>query len=205
MRYWLGAIAVFFLVLIGVGFLMPVAPVDPEPAPGPVPAGVALPLPEPLSAGVAVADTKPSEAVIMAAPMPNGPNEIEAEFEPLDTDAVASLRESFLHGDDRAPPIGRNRQPEERPTAEELDSPDSYLSYESRQDRKIKAAFVRAADEQIPYLQQAIEEARVRGLDPQQLAEGEEKLRRLQVMRAELLESDPGLINAGGSEKLFGP
>ncbi|MCD6061847.1 MAG: hypothetical protein K0S16_2158 [Moraxellaceae bacterium] len=52
---------------------------------------------------------------------------------------------------------------------------------------------MKAADTEIPKLQADIERARRAGLPPEQIAEGEEKLRRIQAMRDQLQADNPGM------------
>ncbi|MBK8971339.1 MAG: hypothetical protein IPM37_08250 [Hahellaceae bacterium] len=118
--------------------------------------------------------------------------ELEADSWIPDPLAVPSIREGLAKGDPRVPPIKR-AEPDERPDARELAMPDAYLGYESRQEQKLKAAFVVAVDLDVPALETAIQEARGLGLPPEQLREGEEKLRRMRQMQAQLLSDDAAL------------
>lgn len=110
----------------------------------------------------------------------------------LDPEAIASLREARLHGDPRTPPIERSA-PRELPTAEELADPERYQEYEVRQERKVKQAFVAAAGPEAEKLRADIARGREMGIPEEEIAKAEEKLRRLEAMRAQLIEADPAL------------
>ena len=175
---------------------------------------------EPVDEPVADApeDARPAEAVVpaptgdMFGSVPvseTGGNEEEApepELPPLeqvqveepepwtpDPQAVESLRQSRLHGDPRTPPIARRETEREMPTEEELADPELYLQYEARQQQKVYASFVQASEKKIADLEAMIERGKQEGVTPEQLAEGEEKLRRLQEMRDQLLAENPEL------------
>ncbi len=115
----------------------------------------------------------------------------EYEYE-LDQYAIESMAEARLNGDDRAPPIGKSAETE-APTAEELESPELYLEYESRQEQKIFKAYVEAADIKIDMLEEQIAKAKAQGLPEEELAVGIEKVRRIKEMKAQLLSENPGL------------
>lgn len=108
-----------------------------------------------------------------------------------DADAAVSLRESFLHGDPNAPKIVRDTTPQEQATPEELADPKLYAQYEARQNMRMYKAYVSAAENEIPRLQQDIAKAKAMGLSKEQIAEGEEKLRRIQAMRDQLMSEHP--------------
>lgn len=116
--------------------------------------------------------------------------EDEAVWMP-DPQAIDSLQDALVNGDPRVPPI-HPTDADERPTPDEL-SPEGYAGFEKRQDQKLKAAYVVAVDLEFPALERAIDEARQMGLPEEQLREGEEKLRRMREMRAQLLEEDVDL------------
>jgi hypothetical protein len=77
------------------------------------------------------------------------------------------------------------------PTAAELADPEAYQRYENRQNQRLYKAYVKAADDEIPQLQQDIARARREGMSEEQLKEGEEKLRRIQAMRDQLQADHP--------------
>lgn len=100
----------------------------------------------------------------------------------LATESMASARE---YGDVRQPALQRDA-PREAPSATELADPAAYQRYEARQNQRLQRAYMKAADAEIPRLQQDIAQARAEGMTPEQIAEGEEKLRRIQAMRDQL-------------------
>lgn len=100
-------------------------------------------------------------------------------------DAAVSMKQALEHGDPAAPPVVRDA-PAEKATAAELADPKAYQQYEARQSQRLYNQYVKAANDEIPRLQADIERARAAGLPPEQLAEGEEKLRRIQAMRDQL-------------------
>ncbi len=114
-------------------------------------------------------------------------------LEPSNVDAAVSMRESFLHGDPNAPKLYRDPTPQEQATPEELADPKLYAQFEARQEIRLKKAFVAAVDAEMPQLQADIAKAKAMGLSKEQIAEGEEKLRRRQAMRDQLLAQHPEL------------
>lgn len=126
----------------------------------------------------------------------NGGSESSLENEQAQTwdePAIAQLREARLHGDDRAPPIVRNEAPHETPTPEELASPELYNNYETRQEMKLKAAYIDAAHPEMQHIQEQLQAMRDAGLDHVAMQEAEEKLTKLQAMTQHLQEQHPEL------------
>lgn len=113
-------------------------------------------------------------------------------------DAAESMSRANEHGDPSAPPIVRDA-PREAPTAAELADPSAYQRYEARQTQRLYSEYVKAADNEIPRLQADIARARAAGLPPEQIAEGEEKLRRIQAMRDQL-KAEKGATPAAPAE-----
>lgn len=104
--------------------------------------------------------------------------------------SMAAARE---HGDPRAPVINRVKETDEPPTPEELADPKKYQAYERRQTLKGYSSYVKAVDSQLPREQAAFDAAKARGLTPDQIALGEEKIRRMQAARDQLLAEHPEL------------
>lgn len=127
-----------------------------------------------LAPGGAVA---PAPVATTDAPLPPAPEST--------VDAADSMRQAQEHGDASAPPVVREAG-REKPTAAELADPKAYQQYEARQNQRLYNQYVNAADNEIPRLQADIQRARAAGLSPEQIAEGEEKLRRIQAMRDQL-------------------
>ncbi|MES2918219.1 MAG: hypothetical protein V4729_06330 [Pseudomonadota bacterium] len=128
--------------------------------------------------------TLPVDGVLEPAPMVG----TDAPLPPLPestVDAGVTMQQALAKGDPAAPPVVREA-PREAPSAAELADPKAYQRYEARQNQRLYNQYLKAADSEIPRLQADIERARAAGLTPEQLAEGEEKLRRIQAMRDQL-------------------
>ncbi len=108
-------------------------------------------------------------------------------------DAATSMANAMKNGDPRTPPIARS-EPQEKATEAELADPKLYAQYEARQTMRLYKGYINAADTEIPRLQQDIAKAKAAGLKPEQIAEGEEKLRRIQQMRDQLASQHPELV-----------
>lgn len=108
-------------------------------------------------------------------------------------DGVEALRESRLAGDDRAPAIVRDEGRREAPTAAELSDPEAYQRYEARQNERLYRSYIKAAETEVPKLQEQLAKGKQGGLTPEQIAEGEEKLRRIEEMRNQLMSDHPEL------------
>jgi len=78
-------------------------------------------------------------------------------------------------------------------TPEELADPEAYQRYEARQNLRVYRDYVKAADTELPKLRAQVSAGRAGGLTPEQLREGEEKLRRIEDMRNQLLGDHPEL------------
>ncbi|NNM52711.1 MAG: hypothetical protein HKM02_10905 [Pseudomonadales bacterium] len=107
--------------------------------------------------------------------------------------ALLSMRWAHEHGDARTPPLRRVPETTEPPTAAELADPKAYASYEQRQNLKTYASFVNASSTEIPKIQGEIQQGLDQGIPPDRLAVGEEKLKRIQQMRDQLLAQYPQL------------
>ena len=113
-----------------------------------------------------------------------------------------SMRQAFLEGDDRTPPL-TSREPEQQrelPTAEELADPALYQQYEARQQMNVRESFARAARNRISELQQQLQQAEQMGADAGQLREGREKLERLQQQYDQTVAETPALAESLDSE-----
>ena len=113
-------------------------------------------------------------------------------LEQSQTDAAQSMAQAFKNGDPRAPVIIHDTV-HEAASAEELADPKLYAQYEARQNMKLYKGYIKAAEVEIPRLQADIAKAKAMGLKPEQIAEGEEKLRRIQQMRDQLASEHPEL------------
>lgn len=114
-----------------------------------------------------------------------------AEAEPVS--AAVSMANTRLHGDPQAPPIVRSSETPVVPTEQELADPKAYLEYEARQNVRLYASYVRAVDKELPILRDDIARGRAIGIAPDKIAKAEEKARRLEAMRAQLLKEHPEL------------
>lgn len=112
----------------------------------------------------------------------------------LDPEAIASLRGAIEFGDPRTPPIGRS-PPREMPTEAELADPEKYVMYEARQERKLKRSYVVEAEKYTQQLRSDIERGKAMGIPPAEIAKVQEKVRRIEAMRAQLLAEDPDLLD----------
>ena len=109
--------------------------------------------------------------------------------------AAYSMAMARENGDARAPPLQRDA-PSDAASAAELADPKAYQQYETRQTMKLYAGFVRAAEADLPRLRDDIERGRQAGIAPEEIAKVEEKVRRIEAMRAQLLAENPGLAPA---------
>lgn len=121
----------------------------------------------------------------------------ERKFVPLlPTGPQLSAAQSLVatrDGDPRTPPIQHNQINQEMPGPAELADPKAFQAYETRQNTHLYAAYVQAANEEIPRLREAITRARDMGIAPADIAKGEEKLRRITAMQVQLLNEHPEL------------
>ena len=107
--------------------------------------------------------------------------------------AVAALRESMRNGDPRTPPLVRNTDLREPPSAAELADPSLYQQYEARQNQQVRASFVAAANRKMAELEGLIAEGKEFGIAPEQLEEGIAKLDKLREQRDQLVAQQPEL------------
>lgn len=117
---------------------------------------------------------------------------------PIDQSQPASLSLARAHaaGDERTPPIERVADTPAA-SAAELADPKAYAAREARQNLRVYAQFVQAADQILPQLRSDIERGRQLGIPPEKIARAEEKLRRIAAERASLLQQHPELGSAG--------
>ena len=107
--------------------------------------------------------------------------------------AVAALRESMRNGDPRTPPLVRNTDLREPPSAAELADPSQYQQYEARQNQQVRASFVAAVNRKMAELEGLIAEGKAFGIAPEQLEEGIAKLNTLREQRDQLVAQPPEL------------
>lgn len=114
--------------------------------------------------------------------------------------AVAALRESMRNGDPRTPPLARNTNLREPPSAAELADPSQYQQYEARQNQQVRASFVAAANRKMAELEGLIAEGKEFGIAPEQLEEGIAKLEKLREQRDQLVAQQPELGADDGAQ-----
>ncbi len=156
-------------------------------------------LPEAVSTSSANATGKPEQMRTSSWPPPFPESIEERKFVPLlPTGPELSAAQSLVatrDGDPRTPPIQHDEPMQETPTAAELTDAKAYQQYETRQNSRLYAAYVKAADEEIPRLREAIVRARDMGIPAAEIAKGEEKLRRITAMQGQMLAEHPELQN----------
>lgn len=103
-------------------------------------------------------------------------------------DASQSIQDSYVHGDKRMPPIERSSETE-APTEAELNNPEQYKQYETRQTRRVYQAYLKATDAELPRLQQQLEQGKQSGIAADELAKMEEKIRRIRDMRGQVQQT----------------
>lgn len=201
--WWTGGI----LFLAAAGLLWwAVGPQDPDAAGGQAREETVGGAPEPAQIGTGA---RPSTDVVEPAPATarertDEPAIREQGVRP-DPDAVTSLRRAREEGDPRTPPLASDTPERIMPTDQELADPDLYLEYEARQKQQVLTSFLQASEKKAGELRRAIERAEGEGLPEEQLAEGREKLERLEAMREQLLRDHPELAPSGEQEEPASP
>jgi hypothetical protein len=186
---WLLAAAVLLALVIGAGVWLRAAPTPTQDVatqpPAAAVAPVAAQMPVLPDSGV-VATTLPGSDTALTPVLVTQP------------DAAQAMSEARLHGDSRAPALARTPE-RDPPSAADLASPENYQRYESRQNQRLYSAYVKAADDEIPRLQEQIRRARSEGIPEEEIRKGEEKLRRIQAMRDQLQADHPGTAAAASA------
>lgn len=155
------------------------------------PADAPAPIALPELAGAPPAAPATPAYTIQAGPGDPGP---ALEDIPLDEGAIASLRAGIEYGDPRTPPIERSPAGE-MASAEELADPAKYAEYESRQEKKLKRAYVIEAEKYVAQLRSDVERGKAGGIPPDEIAKVERKIKGIEEMRAKLLRDDPTLLD----------
>ncbi|MES2317348.1 MAG: hypothetical protein V4631_07605 [Pseudomonadota bacterium] len=107
--------------------------------------------------------------------------------------AAVSMAATRLHGDPEAPPIVRPTETRPVPSAAELADPKAYLAYEARQSVRLYASYVKAVDQELPILRADIARGQAIGIAPDKIAKAQDKARRLEALRAQLIKDHPEL------------
>lgn len=140
-------------------------------------------------AAAAVGKTKPVDL----------PVELEPEVEPevaieLDQQAIDSLRQARLDGDDRTPAIERPAE-RELPSEEQLNDPELYQQYEQQQKRFSYRAYVEAAKDKVNKLNDMIEQGKQAGISQEQIEMAEEKVKGIEEMSLQLQQEFPEIMS----------
>lgn len=115
----------------------------------------------------------------------------------LDKTAILSMSEARLKGDARRPPMASRQPVRELPTDDELNDPVAYARYETRQEQQLYQAFVDAVPAKVAAMENVLEQARQpgSGVSDDELAMAEDKIARLNAMKAQLLQEQEGLVD----------
>ena len=102
--------------------------------------------------------------------------------------AWQTMAEAREHGDDRAPPIERPlpESQDPAPTAWDLSDPARYREYELRGQRRLRAEYLMAVEEELPKWKALLAQARATGAPPAAIAEAEDKIRHLEARQVAL-------------------
>lgn len=154
----------------------------------PTPAVAAAPKSPPaMTASHGSAKAWPPLAAQPVAPEPAA--RIDSPLLPLQASVPAahSLDEARRLGDPRQPPLLRDAEPSEAASAWEIADPARYAAYEQRQQRRLWQNYVQAAGPALAQLDADLARARAEGgIAPAEIAQVEEKRRRIAAMQAEL-------------------
>ena len=103
----------------------------------------------------------------------------------LNSQAINSLEFARLNGDSRSPPINHRVQ-SQRANQQQINDPDQYNAYQADKKKQLIRHYVEAAQPKIDRLKEQVKKAKERGLPAEQLAEGEEKIKKLEEMVEQL-------------------
>jgi hypothetical protein len=154
--------------------------------------------------------SEPSAAVIQNTPvieaetLPTGtleelqePELVEEDDEQSDTldpDAIESLRQARLHGDERTPNLNKSRERDELPTPEQMEDPELYQEYERRQQQRVYRAYVEAAKIKTAEIRKMIEQGKEGGISDEEIAFAEAKIQGIEDMAAQLQQEHPDIM-----------
>jgi hypothetical protein len=126
--------------------------------------------------------SEPQQAELPRVPLP-----------PVDSSRPAwiSMADARENGDPRTPPIQRDAETRDAPSAAELADPQAYQRYENSQHARLLGNFVAAAATELPRLQADLERGRAAGIPQEQLAKVEEKIARIQKLSADIVKNQP--------------
>lgn len=111
-----------------------------------------------------------------------------ASARPQLSSAWQTMAEARERGDHRAPPIERPlpESQDDAPTAWDLSDPVRYREYELRGQRRLRAEYLMAAEEELPKWKALLAQARATGAPPAAIAEAEDKIHRLELRQMAL-------------------
>jgi len=112
----------------------------------------------------------------------------------LNPEAIESLRQARLHGDDRTPNLNESRERDELPTPEQLEDPELYQEYERRQQQRMYRAYVEAAKVKTAELRKMIEQGKEGGISDEEIAFAEAKIQGIEDMAAQLQQDHPEIM-----------
>jgi len=103
----------------------------------------------------------------------------------LNSQSINSLEFARLNGDSRSPPIN-HRVPSQRANQQQINDPDQYNAYQTDKKNQLIRHYVEVAQPKIDRLKEQVKKAKERGLPAEQLAEGKEKIKKLEEMVQQL-------------------
>lgn len=112
----------------------------------------------------------------------------------LNPEAIESLRQSRLHGDDRTPNLNKTRERDELPTPEQLEDPELYQEYERRQQQRVYRAYVEAAKIKTAEIRKMIEKGKQEGISDEEIQFAEDKIKGIEDMSAQLQRDYPEIM-----------
>ena len=120
--------------------------------------------------------------------------EDDEQSDTLDPDAIESLRQARLHGDDRTPNLNKSRERDELPTPEQMEDPELYQEYERRQQQRVYRAYVEAAKIKTAEIRKMIEQGKEGGISDEEIAFAEAKIKGIEDMAAQLQQEHPDIM-----------
>lgn len=110
----------------------------------------------------------------------------------LNLEKINSLKHARLNGDTRGPTLAPHELTH-RSSAHQKQDPDQYNQYQTNKKRQLILNYIEAAQPKINRLKEQVKIAKDKGLPKDELAEGEEKIVRLQEMIEQLKTQYPDL------------
>ncbi len=112
---------------------------------------------------------------------------------PLKDQAIQSLKHARINGDKRSPPI-HHSELTQRANPQQIDDPDQYSDFQANKKKQLISHYIQAIQPKIARLKEQIQEAKEKGLPAEQLAEGEDKVKKMQDMLNHLEQQYPELL-----------